>query len=111
MRLTATESDPLVPLRWSVALLHARPAACNRAAAGERLEDALAAIGAPAHLPKPPLVLDDRFPAELFHAAMARLERAAGTPGADRDALIDCWLALRAAGAAWPQPSEEGAAP
>jgi hypothetical protein len=106
MTLTAAESDPLVPLRWSVALLHARAAACNRAAAGERLDDALAAIGVPAHLPKPPLVLDDQFPAALFHAAMARLERAAGTPGADRDALIDCWSALRAAGAAWQQPGK-----
>jgi hypothetical protein len=106
MTFTAAESDSLVPLRWSVALLHARAAACGRAEAGERLDDALAAIGAPADLPKPPLILDDKFPAELFHAAMARLERAAGTPEADRNALIDCWSALRAAGAAWQRPGK-----
>jgi hypothetical protein len=106
MTFAAAESDALVPLRRSVALLHAHATGCGRDAAAERLDDALAAIGAPVHLPTPPLPPDDQFPAELFHAAMAGLERAAGTPAADRDALIDCWSALRAAGAAWRRPSQ-----
>ena len=110
MRFAAAESDSLGPLRQSVTMLHARAAACGRMTAAERLDEAMVAIGGPADVPKPPLTLDDRFPAELFHAAMARLERAAGTPAADRDALIDCWSALRAAQAAWSQASEEGAA-
>jgi hypothetical protein len=111
MTFAAEESDPLAPLRGSVALLFAEAAACGRSTAAERLDDALAAIGAPAQVPKLPLTLDDQFPAELFDSAMARLERAAGTRATDRDALIDCWSAVRAARDAWHQPSEEGAAP
>ena len=111
MRFTAAEPDPLAPLRQSVTVLYATAAGCGRSAAADRLDDALAAIGAPAVVPKPPLALDDQFPVELFHASMARLERAAGSPATDRDALIDCWSALRAAQAAWHQPWEEGAAP
>jgi hypothetical protein len=105
MMSPAAESDPLAPLRQSVALLHTHAAARGPASAAERLDDALAAIGAPAQMPPPPLALDDRFPAELFHEAMACIEQAAGTPGADRDALIDCWSALRAADAAWHRPA------
>ena len=93
--------DVLIPLRRSVSLLSALAAALGRDDAADRLDDALAAIGGPVFVPRSPLVLDDQFPAQLFHAAMASLERAAGSTTTDRDSLIDCWHALRAARADW----------
>jgi hypothetical protein len=42
---------------------------------------------------------------------MEHLERAAASPATDRNALIDCWSAIRAAQAAWRLPSQDGTTP
>jgi hypothetical protein len=46
-----------------------------------------------------PVVAD---PTQLFNQAAASLERVAGSSDLDRDDLLDCWLALRAARRSWP---------
>jgi hypothetical protein len=104
MTFTLAGLDPLDPLRRSMALLYAQAGAVGRDEAVERLDDALAAIGAPVFVPRPPLILDDQFPAQLFHTAIARLERAAGAKAADPNSLMDCWAAQQAARTAWQLP-------
>jgi hypothetical protein len=101
-----SEPKHLAQLRRSLALLHAQATAGGCDEAADRLDEALAAIGAPVSAP-PPIRRDHQFPAPLFHDAIARLEQAAGTRLADRDSLLDCWLALRAARAAWQATPHE----
>jgi hypothetical protein len=106
MTFMPPQPDVLIPLRRSVSLLYAQAAAVGRDDAADRLDDALAAIGAPVFLPRPPLVLDDQFPAQLFHSATASLERAAGSKAVDTASLIECWGALRAARTLWQRPQD-----
>jgi hypothetical protein len=110
MAFTPESPDVLIPLRRSVSLLAAQAAAAGRDDAVERLDDALAAIGGPVFVPRSPRALDDQFPAQLFQVAMASLEQAAGSRTTDRDSLIDCWQALRAAQADW-QKARDGQRP
>jgi hypothetical protein len=72
MTLTLTGLDSLDPLRGSVAVPYAQ------AEAADRLGDALDAVGGPVFVPRPPLILDDQFPAQLFHIAIDRLAPVAG---------------------------------
>jgi hypothetical protein len=67
MTLTMAGPGSLVPLSGSVAVPYAR------AEAVDRLGEALDAVGGPVFVPRPRMVLDDQFPAQLFHLAVDRL--------------------------------------
>jgi hypothetical protein len=94
MTLMLAGLDPLDPLKRSVAVLYAQGEDAGRDEATGRLDDRLAAIGAPVVVPRPPLILDDQFPAQLFHTAPGRLERLPAPKAADPDSRI-AWQAAR----------------
>lgn len=109
MTFTSAGPDSLEPIRSSVALTYAPAEAANQ------LEDALGAIGGPAIVPRPLLILDDQFPAQLFHTAIDRLasaavakptlsNRAIGSPSTRLATGTDWRLApsMETEGLAWP---------
>lgn len=86
-------------LRGDLVQLGALAQSGHAAAAALWIAEAERYVGLP---PLPPPNVDRATsPSKLFQAAFAHLEETARFRGAEIDALINCWTALRAARSCW----------